>query len=57
VKRSLVLPTMRLNGTKPADLPVEQPAKLSLVINAKTALEIGLPIPQSMLLSADEVVH
>jgi putative ABC transport system substrate-binding protein len=46
-----------LNGTKPADLPVEQPARLTLVINAKTASDIGIVIPQSLLLFADEVVH
>ena len=46
-----------LNGAKPADLPVEQPARLTLVINAKTASDIGITIPQALLLSADEVVR
>ena len=57
VERIAVLVAKILHGSNPAELPVERPTKFQLVVNLKTAKVLGITIPQSILLRADEVIR
>ena len=55
--RAAFLTKKILDGTKPADLPWEQPMKYSLVVNLRTAKALGLTVPPSLLLRSDKIIE
>jgi putative ABC transport system substrate-binding protein len=57
IRRAAAFVDKILKGTKPADLPVEQPTKLKLVLNERSAKTLGLTFPQTLNVSADEVIE
>jgi putative ABC transport system substrate-binding protein len=56
-RRAAVFVDRLLKGARPADLPVEQPTQFDLVVNAKTARRLGVTVPQSLLLQANEIIQ
>ena len=56
-RRAALYVDKNLKGAKPAELPVEEPTRIKLVINMKTAKALGLAIPPSLLVKADQVIE